>query len=429
MFCINCGKELPDGQTVCPYCGASTAPSSGDTAGSSGATPPPSYSQPAGDAGASSYSPPPGGGTTPPSYAPPPPGGDNRKTLDLIIKIISGICAVCYVFMAGGALLSFIGSMRYVGFFGFLRSACTIIVAIWMVVVFVMTILRRRTETNNTLFAALCLGAVVELILRLIFGILIIPIYHIDLAYGFGNLVGTLFRCIIWHVVSLGILFGLLYAMGEPPFMGKSMDEIRYDVLNGLSLLLSSSGGNAGQSAPNYRAPAGAQGAPNYQAPTGGQGGSGYQPQPSYQSPTNPGTPPGQFVRQPLKTDRSLVLYIILAIVTCGIYSYYFLYAMARDVNIVCEGDGKKTPGLLAFILLSFITCGIYAIFWYYGLGNRLAANAPRYNMNFQENGTTILLWYLFGAFLCGIGPFVAMHILIKNTNALCYAYNRYNNL
>ena len=59
-----------------------------------------------------------------------------------------------------------------------------------------------------------------------------------------------------------------------------------------------------------------------------------------------------------------------------------------------------------------------------YCLGNRLAANAPRYGMNFQENGTTVLLWYLVGAFLCGIGPYVAMHILIKNANALGVAYN-----
>ena len=96
---------------------------------------------------------------------------------------------------------------------------------------------------------------------------------------------------------------------------------------------------------------------------------------------------------QPLKTDRSLVTYILLSIITCGIYSYYFIYKMAYDVNIACEGDGQETAGLVKFILLSIITCGIYAWFWYYNLGNRLADNAGRYNMNFQENGTTVLLW------------------------------------
>ena len=119
----------------------------------------------------------------------------------------------------------------------------------------------------------------------------------------------------------------------------------------------------------------------------------------------------------------------MLSIITCGIYSYYFIYKIAKDVNVACDGDGQNTSGLAAFILLSIITCGIYTWFWYYNLGNRLAANAPRYGMTFQENGTTILLWQIFGSFLCGIGPFVAMYILIKNTNQICNAYNRKHGL
>ncbi len=133
-----------------------------------------------------------------------------------------------------------------------------------------------------------------------------------------------------------------------------------------------------------------------------------------------------------IKTNRSLVTYIVFTILTCGIYGYYFLYCMARDMNIMCEGDGENTPGLAVFIILSFVTCGFYALYWYYKLGNRLASNAPRYGLNFQENGTTILMWYVVGALVCGIGPYVAMYILIKNTNALAAAYNQskgaYNN-
>ena len=113
----------------------------------------------------------------------------------------------------------------------------------------------------------------------------------------------------------------------------------------------------------------------------------------------------------------------------CGIYGYYFIYSIARDVNTMCRDDGEKTGGLLAFILLSFVTCGFYGLYWEYKLGNRLAANAPRYGITFQENGTSVLLWYLVGSLLCGIGPFIAMHILIKNTNALAAAYNAHNGL
>lgn len=128
-----------------------------------------------------------------------------------------------------------------------------------------------------------------------------------------------------------------------------------------------------------------------------------------------------------LKTDRSLLVVILLSIVTCGIYNFYFIYALSRDLNIACDGDGNSTSGLLMFLLLSIVTCGIYSWIWYYKIGNRLAINAPRYGMNFQENGTTVLMWMLFGSLLCGIGPFIALHIIIKNTNAICAAYNNYN--
>ena len=132
---------------------------------------------------------------------------------------------------------------------------------------------------------------------------------------------------------------------------------------------------------------------------------------------------------QKLKDDRGLLSLILLSYITCGIYSYYFLYKMAADVNVACEGDGKQTAGLAKFIILSILTCGIYAWIWYYNLGNRLAENAPRYGLSFQENGTTVLLWALLGSWLCGIGSFVAMYFLIKNTNAICAAYNQYNGL
>ena len=127
-----------------------------------------------------------------------------------------------------------------------------------------------------------------------------------------------------------------------------------------------------------------------------------------------------------VKEDRSIVMYILLSLVTCGIYSYWFLYTMAQDANVVCAGDGKSTPGLVQFILLSFVTCGIYGWFWYYSLANRLAENAPRYGMTFTENGTTVLMWLIVGALLCGIGPFIAMNILITNMNRLAHAYNVY---
>ena len=153
----------------------------------------------------------------------------------------------------------------------------------------------------------------------------------------------------------------------------------------------------------------------------GGQYNGGYQ--------NNGGQTPPPYRGERLKDDRGLASYIILSIITCGIYGYYFIYKMAHDVNVACDGDGENTSGLVAFILLSMITCGIYAWYWYYKLGNRLANNAGRYGLGIQENGTTVLMWCIFGTLICGIGPFIAMHILIKNSNMICNAYNRTHGL
>ncbi|MCR5007089.1 MAG: DUF4234 domain-containing protein [Oribacterium sp.] len=126
----------------------------------------------------------------------------------------------------------------------------------------------------------------------------------------------------------------------------------------------------------------------------------------------------------PLSTDRSIVAYILLGIITCGIYDLYMLHLIIQDVNVTCAGDGKVTKGILEYILFGILTCGIYDYVWLYNFANRIQSNAPRYGMRFEEGGTTILLWWILGAWLCGVGPFYAMHLIIKNTNALNAAYN-----
>ena len=125
-----------------------------------------------------------------------------------------------------------------------------------------------------------------------------------------------------------------------------------------------------------------------------------------------------------LSTSRSLVAYIILSLITCGIYGYYFIYSLARDINVVCANDGDRTPGLATYIILSFITCGFYSLYWEYKIANRIYANQQRYNITIAEDGTAVLLWRIFGYFICILGTFVGTNILINNTNKICKAYN-----
>jgi hypothetical protein len=126
-----------------------------------------------------------------------------------------------------------------------------------------------------------------------------------------------------------------------------------------------------------------------------------------------------------LRTNRNVIALVLLSIITCNIYSYYNIYAIARDVNIACFDDDENTPGLLVYILLSFVTCGFYNLYWLYKIGNRLSVNASHYGVEMREDGSHIILWKILGLLICCIGSYYGDYILLKNTNLICDAYNK----
>jgi hypothetical protein len=121
---------------------------------------------------------------------------------------------------------------------------------------------------------------------------------------------------------------------------------------------------------------------------------------------------------------RSMAACIIFSFITLGIYSLYWIHTLVKDMNTICDGDGKKTGGLLKCLLLGLITLGIYNWVWLFMLGDRLQDNAPRYGLTFKESGTAVLLWTLLGSYII-VGPFISLHIVIKNINALAGEYNK----
>ncbi|MGM9946709.1 GYF domain-containing protein [Floccifex sp.] len=68
---------------------------------------------------------------------------------------------------------------------------------------------------------------------------------------------------------------------------------------------------------------------------------------------------------------RSVGLYLLLTIVTCGIFGLYWMYCIARDTDTLCQNQ-TTSPGMV--VLLSFITCGVYGWYFYYRTCKRLHA-------------------------------------------------------
>ena len=130
-----------------------------------------------------------------------------------------------------------------------------------------------------------------------------------------------------------------------------------------------------------------------------------------------------------VQQKRSLLLFILLSIITLGIYSLFFWYKYVKDVNTICAGDGRQTKGILALIIFSILTLGIYSFVWTYGMQNRLRDNATRYGAGLVSGGGTVLAWQILGGLLLGLGAFVALYIQIDSINRLAYGYaSTFNN-
>ena len=88
--------------------------------------------------------------------------------------------------------------------------------------------------------------------------------------------------------------------------------------------------------------------------------------------------------------ERSFLAYLILSVVTFGIYPIVFWHKLSKEVNVLCEGDGKKTMKYVFVWLLNIITLGIFGLVWKCKLTNRLRENASRYGLKFSESGALV---------------------------------------
>ena len=133
-----------------------------------------------------------------------------------------------------------------------------------------------------------------------------------------------------------------------------------------------------------------------------------------------PAAPVGQ-----LKTNKGLIKFILLSIITFGIYAIVVMSSISNDINIIASRyDGKKTMHfcLLAFIVAP-ITCGIGALVWHHRISERIGNELLRRGVAYNFNATTFWLWCILGS-LIAIGPLVYLHKMFKAVNLLCQHYN-----
>lgn len=97
---------------------------------------------------------------------------------------------------------------------------------------------------------------------------------------------------------------------------------------------------------------------------------------------------------------REIVVAIILSIVTCGIYSIYWMYKITEEVDAY-SGDNSTQPGTA--ILLTIVTCGIYMFYWMYKMGKLTFTAKQRYGMMGNDNSVLYLVLSIVGLSLVSL--------------------------
>lgn len=126
-----------------------------------------------------------------------------------------------------------------------------------------------------------------------------------------------------------------------------------------------------------------------------------------------------------INPNYSLLKYILLTIVTLGIYNIVWHSRLSTDINTIASRyDGRRTAnGALVYLLLVWITFGIAAIVWEHNISGRIGTEAKRRGINYNLSSADYWLWCVLGAFII-VGPFIYIHKKCQAMNLIIVDYN-----
>ena len=126
-----------------------------------------------------------------------------------------------------------------------------------------------------------------------------------------------------------------------------------------------------------------------------------------------------------LKTNKGLLKYILLSIITFGIYGLVVMSSVSTDINtIAAKYDGKKTMHYcLVVFIFTWLTFGIVPLIWYHRISNRIGNELTRRGLDYSFSASTFWLWDILGMLII-VGPFVYLYKMFKAMNMLAADYN-----
>ena len=102
---------------------------------------------------------------------------------------------------------------------------------------------------------------------------------------------------------------------------------------------------------------------------------------------------------------KNIALCIVFSVLSCGLYSLYWLYCLAEAATRLTGREGAMSGGMV--LLLSIVTCGIYGWYWLYVSGEAL----DQYSVSHGGlgGGHLGILYLLLGIFGFGVISYALM--------------------
>ena len=125
-----------------------------------------------------------------------------------------------------------------------------------------------------------------------------------------------------------------------------------------------------------------------------------------------------------LKTDRNILTYTLLSILTLGIYSIIFYIPFSLDLEKVNpSGTRGKLMNYLSAYLLSLFTFAIVVQIWHYQVAERIEEALDRRRIDYEFGTSDFWKWNILGSLIL-VGPIIYNYKLFKAMNLLCESYN-----
>lgn len=92
------------------------------------------------------------------------------------------------------------------------------------------------------------------------------------------------------------------------------------------------------------------------------------------------GRPPSPIDQAELRSFKvSIARYVILSIITLGIFNIYWQYIQMKFVNLI---TGEERFSFVKWLLFTIVTCGIYHLYYEYVMGREITMLQERFGLS-----------------------------------------------